>query len=409
MRKFRHRSKVSNARPLLLVGASPPPFNGQSVAFQILLDALKAGRPSPVLIDISPRSATGHRLLRPRTLSYVLPVLRYTWELFHSRPRVVYLTLAQSRQGFVRDAVFTWLAALWQVPIVGHLHGGNYHNFYRSQPRPLRWLVRTTLRQLDEIVVLANRLRPMFDFEPAVARRIHVVPNGVPASKASYPKRLSTDSGESLYLLFLSNLIESKGYFDVLEAARILRTQYHLKLKCDFCGAFLTNPSDDRRVRSARHARELFNDFVRKHDLFDSVTYRGVVSGDEKRRLLARAHFLLLPTSYDNEGQPISILEAMAIGCVPIATDYRGISEMIEDGRSGLLVPFAAPDVIATRIAELVNEPTRYAEMSANAIERVSQAFTQEEHVRNLRAVLHRVALASESAAPPLSETKLSR
>lgn len=87
-----------------------------------------------------------------------------------------------------------------------------------------------------------------------------------------------------------------------------------MRVEASFWGSFLANKPDDIRVTGPGQARELFKSLVRERGLGANICYRGVVSGAEKLRALEWAHFFVLPTHYDNEGQPLSIIEAMAQG-----------------------------------------------------------------------------------------------
>jgi glycosyltransferase involved in cell wall biosynthesis len=304
--------------------------------------------------------------------------------------KTVYILIAQSHSGFCRDLFMIWFAWFNGHRTVCHLRGGNYDNFYAAQPRWLRWLIRQTLRKADAIVVLSERLKALFDFEPMLKPKVRVVPNGLPfvVTVPVAPKTLPGDQSEPIRLLFLSNLIESKGYLDLLEAVHILVSRHRLNIRCHFCGAFAANPSDDVRVKSAEHAQKLFEDYVREQDLQEYVEYRGTVSGSAKIDELKRAHFFVLPTNYDNEGQPVSIIEAMAYGNVVISTDYRAIPDLVVDGVTGRLVPYGQPAAIAQAIADLAANPRPYRDMSRAAIERYQQRFTREAYLARMMLLL---------------------
>jgi glycosyltransferase involved in cell wall biosynthesis len=216
------------------------------------------------------------------------------------------------------------------------------------------------------------------------------VPNGLPfvVPVPVEPKSLPGDRSEPIRLLFLSNLIESKGYLDLLEAVHILVVHHGLNARCHFCGAFWINPPDDVRVKSAEHAQKLFENYVRERDLQEYVEYRGPVSGKAKGDELMQAHFFVLPTNYDNEGQPVSIIEAMAYGNVVISTDYRAIPDLVVDGVTGRLVPYGQPAAIAQVIADLVAHPRQYRDMSRTAIERYRRQFTREAYLARIMPLL---------------------
>ncbi len=379
-------------RLLFLVGPLPPPLNGESIAFSLIVEALgNEGVPIRVF-DISSRDAgPGSASNSTRALDYAALVPRYFSSLLTDRPRTVYVTLSQSRRGFLRDAAFLWLAALAGAQVVAHLHGGNYDCFYRGQPALLRFCIRATLRRVTTIIVLGDRLRSMFDFDRALSHRIRVVPNGVaPARSPAEPKALAQESGP-LRLLFLSNLIESKGYFELLEALRILVCDYGVDAYCDFCGAFLPNPSDDVRVRDARQARHLFDELVREYGLEGRARYRGVVDSEAKAAALHEAHVVVLPTRYDAEGQPISIIEAMSYACPVVSTYYRAIPDLVEDGSTGYLLRADIGDLpraIADAICAITATPESLSEMSRAALQRYHSLFSVTKHVERMRTIL---------------------
>jgi glycosyltransferase involved in cell wall biosynthesis len=377
----------------VLVGSLPPPYTGQAVAFEMLVQAVRERGWPHRTINLSRglgEELTTFPRARHRVRDFSLLLAEYGRAAAFGQ-KTVYLTIAQSRRGFLRDLPVIWLAALFRHRIVLHLHGGNYGNFYREQPTWYRALIRATLRRADLVLVLGERLRSMFDFEPELSLRLRVVPNGLPFAcrPVEEPKRLPKSPAEPVNVLYLSNLVESKGYLDLLAAASILVKERGMRhLRFHFCGSFMENPADDRRVRSAEHARTLFDDFVREHGLEEQVAYRGTVVGEEKDRMLREAHFFVLPTYYNNEGQPVSIIEAMAHGAVVISTDYRAIPDVVRDGVTGRLVPYEQPAAIADAITSLVEVPEKFERMSAAAIARYRAGFTGEEHIRRLLPLL---------------------
>jgi glycosyltransferase involved in cell wall biosynthesis len=388
------------ARALVLVGPLPPPFAGQSVSFEMLVDAVRRRGIAHRVVNLANGAATQAAVGRAsvRRAGEYLPILgAFFRAAAGGRRKTVYLTIAQSRHGFVRDAVMIWFARLMGHRVVAHLKGGNYDGFYAAQGRLLRFCVRATLRRVHRLLVLGERLRAMYDFEPALSPRIRVVPNGLPEAGEPDTRAKTLPAAGEARLLFLSNLIESKGWLDVLEAVRLLRDRYgRTGVRCDFHGEFLTNPADDVRVESAEQARALFESFVAEHGLQAQAVWHGSVSGAAKRAALAGAHVFVLPTRYSNEGQPVSIIEAMAYGNVVVSTDYRAIPDLVDDGATGVLVPYGDPAALAAALDRLLGDPARYAEMSRAAVARFRARFTREAHLRAILAELLGPAAAGE-------------
>lgn len=373
-------------KKILLVGPLPPPLTGQSIGFHMLVEALKErGLPFDVVnLSGSENNLQGATFWR-RFFDYIFIISIYLTRAL-VKEKTVYITISQSPRGFLRDLIMIFFARVRKHKIICHLKGGNYGIFYRSQPNYLKRLIRKTLLRANKILVLGERLKEMFSFDPRISEKVRVVPNGLPYDLKKFysGKELPDTSLFPVRLLFLSNLVESKGYLDVLEAIKILKNEYNLNVECDFCGEFMKNRPDDKRVKGIEHAREIFNDYIVANGIEKNVTYKGVVSGKEKNKELEDAHIFVLPTNYNNEGQPISIIEAMAYGCVVISTDYRAIPDMVKNGKTGYLVRFGHSEEIARCVAELVETPTLYSKMSRAAINLFHCKFTREAHLKRI-------------------------
>jgi glycosyltransferase involved in cell wall biosynthesis len=378
-------SMIRETPHLLLVGHLPPNgigAGGQATQFAVVLEAIKKRRLRHSTISLFPGAHTGRPTIR-RALELLGVLSRYVMAV-RRRSLAVYLSIAKSRQGFARDAIMIWIGKLRGHRIVAHLNEGAYDEFYARQPGWLKAVIRATLRRADAIVVVSDRFLPMFDFEPSLVPKLTVVPNPTPWSSGSkcQPKTLDP-SIESIRVLFLSLMIESKGYLDVLEATAIAVNQLGLDVEAHFAGPFATNASDDRTVKSVGQAEKQFHDLVVKYGLGTRVVYHGPVFGQPKEELLRRAHVLALPTWFDREAQPLCILEAMAFGCPVIATRHRAIPDMLEPEHNGLFVDTNDPAGIAAALARLVADPTLYKRMSQAAIKRASD-FDPRAHAESI-------------------------
>ena len=81
----------------------------------------------------------------------------------------------------------------------------------------------------------------------------------------------------------------------------------------------------------------------------------GFVPHDELERLYERAAVVVLPSRH--EGLPVSLLEAMAHACPIVATRVGGIPQLIDHGRTGLLIPPRAPETLRFAIETLLEDP----------------------------------------------------
>ena len=321
-----------------------------------------------------------------RSIETLFSLLRFVGGLIAGYRRV-YISASRSRVGFARDMLMIWSAWLCGGTVIAHVAGGGYDDLYRTQPRCWRFVIRHTLRRTHRIIVLSERLRAMFAFDPTLDGRISVVWTGLPFALNNPPRGRRCPKDRSVRLLFLSNLIQSKGYYDVLEAVAILRKTMAPRLEAVFAGRFLSSPDDPVQM-SPEKLRVGFDKYVMENDLQDVVRYVGPVTGEAKQGLLETSDFFLLPTQYFTEGQPAAIIEAMAYGCVVLSTGYRAIPDMVVDGVTGVLMEPHRPDRIAACIRELLAEPDRYEAMSQASIDRYEQFFTMQRHLNTIIPLL---------------------
>lgn len=316
--------------------------------------------------------------------------------------RTVYIILGVSLLGFLRDALMIWSSRLLGRRIVVHLRGGGYRLLYSHQQAWVRAIMGATLRRVNTFIVLCHVLRDEFSFVPGAEQRIQVVPNGLPVGlQPPVPRVRCLNPQEPLRLLYLSNMIESKGYLDVLEACRLLHHDYQIPVQCDFCGKFVRTATD-RGQQTKQQAHEAFLGQIAAGSLEGIAHYRGAVHGASKQAMLQQAHLLLLPTSYAWEGQPLSIIEALAFGVPVIATSYRGIPEQVIHAYNGYLVPPGAPQQIAEHVAYLWHHPPHYERLSQHALHHFQANFQQHVHLNRLLPIIvgHPELIVADTAGP---------
>ena len=272
-----------------------------------------------------------------------------------------------------------WPAILLRRRVFAHLHGGGYYSFHSVQAVFYQRLLTHTLNQVNAVIVLGEPLKHQFLDAGVRADRLVVVRNGLSVGATPVEaKRLDSP----IRILYLSNMMVSKGFLDVLEACNILN-ESAVAFECDFCGTFMSASAEDTAMDEP-----LFRKRIKEYGLQAQVRYRGPVAGAEKDALLRCAHVLVLPTYYPWEGQPLSIIEAMAHATPVVTTAHKGIVEQIDDGKNGCLVSPRAPEEIAEAIQHICKSEEHYRPMSEAALQKYRDCFTREKHIEAMWKVL---------------------
>jgi len=370
---------------ILLIGPTPPPYHGVSVSMQTLLTSPLAESFRLMHLDISDRREISH-VDQPDlhdVFLFIKQFLRSFALILRERPALCYLPISQTRLGFFRDSLFMLPALLSRIPVIVHLHGANFDTMYSGSGLFWRVYMGFILRRVSHFIVLGEMLRPIFN-RWASPDKISVVSNGVSLdTDQNKPARVSRNNGKPFRVIFLSSLNRQKGLFVLLQAVPLV-----LKEKTDV-EFFIAGPWWGDKTR--KEAEE----FVRAFGLARNVFFIGRVTGRQKCNFLRTGDVFVFP-GVQQEGQPITVLEAMGAGLPVIATDRGCLRETVIDGITGFIVPPGSPEALAKKVIELIHCPALLESMAANALKRVESLYTAERFASRMSEVFHHtVAVAS--------------
>lgn len=334
---------------VFVVGRFPPPIDGQSLATERLASLLQSEANLERLNIQPPQSdAVGDERQRLRRIAHFLSVRPRLKESLGRNPdaTVLWSAVSPDPAGHLRDLLVTVAAFKRGHRVYAVVHRGNFHRmFQRPFTAPsARYLVKRLTGFVFNTEHLSDRCAKWI---PA-SKRI-VIPNTIDddvsfSSADVTEKQLRRKTRAETSVLFISHMLPSKGYLDVLEGM-IQVQQNGLRIEGHFVGGW-----QHRSDKDAFFAR------IRNAGLEDVITHHGAVSDRNAiRERYLRADVLLLPTYYANEAQPHVLIEAMNAGIPVVTTRHAGISEMIRDGEEGLLVPARSPRALADAIIRLAN------------------------------------------------------
>lgn len=377
---------------LLLIGPTPPPHHGVSMAMQALLTSSLQTHFHVRHVDLADRRGIGH-VDKPDLYDLWL-VIKQCSQLavlyLRDRPDLVYIAISQSTIGFLRDSIFLLPALITGRKVVVHLHGGNFRVWYEARGKAMRWVIRKVLARVSRVIVLGEAFRSLF-LGLVAPGRVVVVPNGV-----EYPPPVPpVEPGrERFRIVYLGTLTSLKGLFVLMNAIPLVRKNHP---DTEFV---LAGPWFDVHDRQAATA------FIEAHHLGDHVTFTGpVTTAEQKHAILASAHVFVFP-GVQQEGQPLTVLEAMSEGLPVIATDRGCLRETIVEGETGFLIPPGSAQVIADCIVCLIKDKDLRTRMAAQAIARYREHYTMERFIERMEAVLDVVVGEGRSSTVSLPNTQ---
>lgn len=378
-----------SSRRLLICGPrSVRTVTGVALAVDLLIEGLLAKNNSIRVVDATCGGSvakSGAFSLR-RAWETVCVICLVWWHLLFSNK--YYATMSTSSFGFIRDYLTIGFATLLGHRTVFHLHGGGFEDFYTNSKPWLQCLIRENLRRVDTVVVLGELLKEQFycvgEF---VKPKLVVVPNGLTLGVEEPVKSVkSLTEDVRIELLYLSSLMPSKGFFDVIQAMQVLEAEMPRRYHLNLCGSFVDATTE---TAVEVHDEASLIQYIQKHELEGCVTYHGQVRNEAKGQQLKQAHVFLLPTSYLWEGQPLSIIEALAFSTPVISCYHKGVPELIESEKSGLFVEPGSPALIAEAVLKMTANESSYEQMSRFAREHYEAKFKREVHLEKLIGVIY--------------------
>ena len=335
-------------RKIVMIGAHPDSRGGVSSVVQVYR---REGLFSDWPVTYLSTYADGNFL--KKTFYAVSAAIRFLGMLVLGRVSLVHVHSA-SRNSFWRKSLFIFLARVFMRPVIFHLHGGEFVDFYMNEcGANAKKFIKKTLDSVDIIIVLteswAKKLSMITENTNIIA-----INNSV-----EYCHVTNEGSGRKTHsLLFLGKLVPSKGLYDLIDAVSMLRVTF----------------SDIELVIGGSGNSDIFHNYAKKSGIDDKIKFAGWIEGKEKNLYLSHSSIFVLP-SY-NEGLPVSVLEAMAAGIPVVATAVGGIPDVINSGEEGILVSPSDPIDLKNAIETLFLDDDLRIKMGDAARRRMEAEFS---------------------------------
>lgn len=248
-----------------------------------------------------------------KIIFYLLHYFQIVWICCTKKIDAAHLHVSE-RGGFYRKALIMLLCRKLGIPVILHHHGAEFIPFYENSGPGAKHFIETIIEQADVNLVLSGHQRRKMEWLFPGAS-FQVLFNTVPdAGKNQY-------NPNALGILFVGRLGKRKGIYDLLNAFKMCEPLLDKNIKLYLCG-------DGELDRVKEQIKNL--------QLQERVAHIGWCSREQLREYYHEAMFYILPSYH--EGLPMALLEAMSQGIPCIASNVAAIPEVLEDGRSGLLV-----------------------------------------------------------------------
>ena len=300
-------------------------------------------------------------------LSRVTRILRNKKEwaqlLKQNKEAVVHYNIPLMKAAIVRDFMLIKIAHDLGMHIVLHIHGGNY---IKERNRP--WYIKRLLNKIfawgKSVIVLGEEEKNILE-EDFKLKNVVSLPNCIDLTEAKNFNRSITEK-DVLDILYIGRIEPNKGIDYTFEACKALKSE-GIRFHLNFAG---------KEETEGQYIPKF------KEEFGEDFTFHGIVSGKKKTDVLKKCDIFLLPSFY--EGLPMSLLETMSFGQVPVVTPVGSIPTVVTENVNGIFINIKNTRDIVDAIKRLTADRVYCTTLSRVAKETIIAKFDDREYIRQL-------------------------
>jgi len=364
---------------VLVVGQTPPPFMGQAISIQIMLNGkYKQIRLYHVRMAFSKEIDEIGKFRLAKLWHLLTVIISIVFTRFRYKvPILYYVPSGPDRIPMYRDLAIL-ISTRWLFKkTVFHFRAAGISELYRHLSSLEQFFFRQAYFNAD-LTIRLSEFNPM-DGEILQARKNIIIPNGLENHYSKFKKTQKRNKSTPI-LLFVGILSESKGVLVLLHACRKLK-DLGFSFKIKLMGEFESNGFCNT-VKT----------FINTYDLGEFTEFLGLCVGDIKWKVYREADIFVFPSYFASEALPRVVLEAIHFELPVVATRWRGIPSMVENGKSGFLVPIKDSQALAEKIAVLLKDPKMRISMAQRGRRIYLERFTVDKFWRNMEKAFLSVA-----------------
>lgn len=353
----------------------PPPIHGSSMVGQFI-------RQSNIINDnftckyinllaSNELSHTG-RISLSKIFRFIGTWSKLLYELLRNKPNLCYFALTTTGAAFFRDFLLVFLLRIFRVKYVFHLHNKGVSN------KKNNWIYNALYHFVfkEAYIILLSELLYKDIKQYVKLEKIYICANGIPPVDLQINGK--TKRNKKINILFLSNLIESKGVNILIDACKILKNK-QVSFICNFVGG------------EGDISEEMFAQSVNLAEIDDCVFFLGKKFGKEKHDIFIDSSIFVLPTFQDCF--PLVLLEAMQHKLPVITTDEGGIKSIVDDSQTGYIVPQGDSLSLAEKLEMLINDPQLCNKLGSAGYVKYQNYFTLNKFENTLLEILNKLLI----------------
>ena len=352
------------SKKILCVLHLPPPVHGAAMVGNWIKDSELINKD----LDITYVNLSTSQTLQEigeggikKLLSFFKVFFRVFKSIFGKKYDLCYMTLTATGAGFYKDACVVFLLKLFGQNIIYHFHNKGVSK--NSDSSMNQKLYKFVFKNTKSILLSKHLYNDIAEF--VSEKDVYYCPNGINNVDFDFNSIKNTNVNDPCKFLWLSNMMEEKGVLVLLEACKLLKSR-NIAFECHFIGAW----SDV--------TEEKFNQKVVEFGIKENIFAHGKKYNEDKFEFFKNSDVFVFPTYYHNETFGLVLVEAMQAYLPAVSTNEGGIPDVVENGKTGLIVEKRNSKDLADKLELLCLEPELRIKMGKAGNQRYKEKFTMD-------------------------------
>lgn len=356
-------------KKILVVGQTPPPYGGQALMIKYMLDAEYEDIKLYHVRMAFSKSFNDRGKFSFYKITHLFEIIFLIWKnKIKYNPDILYYPPSSApKVALLRDVIILGFTRFLFKKTIFHFHASGLSEELPKYNRIVRAIAYHILSK-PNVGITSSEYNPK-DGEYLKAKRVDIMPLGIP--DLNKDKVRVFGNGRPLNILFVGLLNCTKGEGFVLDALHLLskkQKQAHFYL----AGRF-----------QSEEYKQVFFQKVEDYHLKDYVHYMGVVTGEDKKKLFLKCDIMCFPSFFSSESFGMVLLEAMMYQMPIIATRWRGIQSIVDEGKNGFLVDIKNASQIADKLEYFIDHRDQIIMMGNKGRQIFEQKYTVEKYISN--------------------------
>lgn len=291
--------------------------------------------------------------------------LKFAKILMFEHPDMVHIH-SSFGPSFYRKLPFIYMASIAKIPIVNHIHGADFDEFYLNASEKKRKLISKVYKKCAKLIALSAEWKDRLSLI-VPSEKIEIIENYSVLNTGAFEERKQRNSNHTV--LFLGELGRRKGCYDIPAVIKKVVKEVP-DARFVLCGA--GSEEDEKAI----------NGMIEELGITENVEFPGWVRSEKKDQILKKADVFFLP-SY-NEGMPMSILDAMGYGLPIVSTDVGGIPKIVHNDENGYCCNAGDVDNMASILIRILTDNDLQLKLGQKSIDIIKESYSLDHHLELL-------------------------